>query len=291
MVLPKFVCIGAPRCGTRWLAQCLAEHPQIALPENEVYFFTTRRVVHSFWSRGVEWYASLFDGCIEPGVTNWGEITPTYLFDDDSPQLMHQCIPGAKLICCVRDQSERAYSWYRLFLKANPDIYFTRYSFRKFLTYHTEVYGREGFYLEHLQRYLVLYPRQSILVLLYDDLKNDPSAFIRDVYSFLDVDTAFEPPSLKRRINPMLLEVTRSRGLSRAAMRLKAHRGLFRIGSLLEGLATVQIDANDLPPRHQLDSETRINMADLYQEHNQRLGEFLGRDLCHWNQGHEHPVV
>ena len=40
MPLPKFIGIGAPRCGTRWLAQCLAEHPEVSLPRKEVYFFT-----------------------------------------------------------------------------------------------------------------------------------------------------------------------------------------------------------------------------------------------------------
>ncbi|MEM9387385.1 MAG: sulfotransferase [Pseudomonadota bacterium] len=40
---PTFVCIGAPKCGTTWLYQQLASHPQIWLPpEKEVRYFNKR---------------------------------------------------------------------------------------------------------------------------------------------------------------------------------------------------------------------------------------------------------
>jgi hypothetical protein len=284
VLLPKFIGIGAPRCGTRWLAQCLSEHPQIALPSEEVYFFTTRRVVHSYWSRGLGWYSHLFEECVTREVRTWGEITPVYLFDDDTPGLMHQCVPGAKLVCCLRDQSERAYSWYRLFLRFNPDVYFTDFSFRQFLTYNPEVYGREGFYLEHLRRYLALFPRESILILLYDDLQQDAASYIQRVFRFLGVDASFVAPSLNKCINPMLLEIPRSRVLGQIAARLKNRQRSVNIGLLLDKLNTRQIHQADLSPRHQLDPEMRVKMAELYQEHNQRLGEFLDRDLGHWNK-------
>jgi hypothetical protein len=284
VLLPKFIGIGAPRCGTRWLAQCLSEHPQVALPPHEVYFFTTRRVVNSYWSRGLAWYSSLFDDCVRPGVVTWGEITPVYLFDDDTPRSMHQIVPEAKLICCLRDQSERAYSWYQLFLRFNPDIYFTSFSFRQFLTYNPEVYGREGFYLEHLERYLALYPRESILILLYDDLQEDPAGYIQQVFGFLGVNASFVPPSLNKRINPMLLEIPRSRMLQHIAGHLKTRRRSVNIGLFLDKLNSRQVHKVDLPSRHQMDPEMRVRMTELYHEHNQRLGEFLGRDLGHWNK-------
>lgn len=285
MLLPKFIGIGAPRCGTRWLAECLSEHPQIALPPEEVYFFTTRRVIHSNWSRGLGWYSDLFQKCVTREVTTWGEITPVYLFDHDTPGLMHQCVPEAKLICCLRDQFQRAYSWYRLFLRFNPDIYSTGFSFRQFLTYNPEVYGREGFYLEHLEKYLALYPRESVLILLYDDLQKDPASHIREVFLFLGVDAAFVPPSLSNRINPMLLEIPRSRILQRVAAEFETRRRGVSIGLLLHKLNTRQVDKADLPPRHRPDPEMKARMAELYEEHNRRLGEFLGRDLSHWNHG------
>jgi hypothetical protein len=285
MFMPKFIGIGAPRCGTRWLAQCLYEHPQIALPPQEVYFFTTRRIVHSFWSKGLQWYSDLFEKCIGPGVTTWGEITPVYLFDDDTPSLMHRCVPDAKLICCLRDQSKRAYSWYRLFLKVNSEIFKTDYSFRKFLTYHTEVFGREGFYLENLQKYFAYYPRESILILLYDDLEKDPLSFIRKVFYFLKVDSSYIPPSLNKRINAMKLELPRSETFKKVSTNLWKFQRLQKILGLLDKLNTIQVNNSDFPNRHRMDRELRDRMAALYSDHNKKLGDFLGRDLGHWNLG------
>lgn len=285
MTLPKFIGIGAPRCGTRWLAQCLSEHPQVAIPPDEVYFFTTRRMVHSFWSRGVEWYSGLFEKYMRTGVTTWGEITPVYLLDDDTPLLMHKWVPDAKLICCLRDQSERAFSWYRLFLKVNPYLFTTEYSFKTFMTYHTEVYGTEGFYLEHLERYFEYYSRESILILLYDDLEKDPANYIKRIYEYLEVDASYAPASMAKKINPMILQFHKNKSLNRITMYLRRFRRLQRLARQLDKLNTLQVPSSQFPSRHRLSSEIRQRMYELYAEHNRRLGNFLGRDLSHWNRG------
>jgi hypothetical protein len=40
--LPTFLGIGAPKCGTTWLAECLREHPQVFVPEvKEVVYFSS----------------------------------------------------------------------------------------------------------------------------------------------------------------------------------------------------------------------------------------------------------
>jgi hypothetical protein len=290
MPFPKFIGIGAPRSGTRWLAECLAEHPEISLPPEEVYFFTTSRVVHSFWGRGVEWYKKLLADTMKPGAVICGEVTPWYLVDDDTPKLIHQCVPEVKLICLLRDQSERAYSWYRFFLKVNSDLYFSDYSFRRFLTYHCEVYGRDGFYLDHIQRYLNYFPRDSLLVLLYDDLMSDPLSLIRDVYRFLNVDTTFVPQSARKRINETELVVPehvvpRSWIVEQTAGWLGARPVVNRLSGPLKRLNSKKIEAKEIPIRHRLDPQMRARMRDLYCDHNQRLGTFLGRDLSHWNIG------
>ena len=290
MPLPNFIGIGAPRSGTRWLAECLAEHPEISLPPEEVYFFTTRRVVHSFWGRGVEWYKKLLAESMKPGTVICGEITPWYLIDEDTPKLIHQCVPEVKLICLLRDQSERAYSWYRFFLKVNPDLYYSDYSFRRFLTYHAEVYGRDGFYLDHIRRYLNYFSRDSLLVLLYDDIMSDPLSLIRDVYRFLDVDSAFVPESARKRINEAEIVVPerlvpRSWIVDQAAEWVGTRRFVRRFSGPLRRLNGIKLKARDPHTQHRLDPEMREMMRDLYHKHNDRLGIFLGRDLSHWNNG------
>ena len=292
MSLPQFIGIGAPRSGTRWLAQCLAEHPEISLPSDEVYFFTTRRVVHSYWHRGLEWYEKIISTNPKPGAKIFGEITPVYLLDDDTPHLIRQTLPDVKLICLLRDQSERAYSWYRFFLRVNPEIFDTNYSFRHFLTYQTEVYGQEGFYLEHIERYLRVFDRESLLVLLYDDIEARPLPLIRCVYSFLGVNPTFAPPSAGVRINEATVATVRSRFVRRISSKLAALPALRRLSGTLNAINLKRVGRENLPRRHRLDPEMRERMRELYADHNERLGRFLKRDLSHWNTGTlAHPIV
>lgn len=285
MLLPNFIGIGAPRCGTRWLSKCLSEHPQIALPPEEVYFFTNRRVVHSFYCRGLGWYSNLFTQLAKPNVTKmFGEITPVYMFDEDTPHLIHKNIPNVKLMCIVRDQTERAYSWYRFFLKIHPEFIDSSYSFRQFLTYNPEAYGREGFYLEHIQRYLKLFPLESITVLLYDDLRNNPKNLIKQVFSFIGVDETFLPPSLDKIINVVNPDMVRSEIIRGYASRICHRKGFKMFSMLLNKLNKLPYENKKLPVRHQLDPEMRNRMAQLYKSHNKKLGDFLGRDLTLWNR-------
>lgn len=280
--LPHFIGIGAPRCGTRWLSQCLVEHPEVGIPTEEVYFFSTRRMVHSYWSKGLDWYASFLRTGITPQSKVWGEITPFYLYDEDSAQLIYQTVPDVKLICCVRDQFERAYSWYTLFLRYNPSLIHSEFSFRQFLTYCADVYGREGFYLEHINRFLEFFPRESILFLVYDDLVADPKAYIQRVFEFLAVDATYVPPAVERHIN--FLRIPKQRIWEDIADKF-ARRGYSKIENWIRDRNSVPVAREHLPARHRPSAELRARMYTMFAEHNIQLGRFLGRDLTHWNMG------
>jgi hypothetical protein len=151
------------------------------------------------------------------------------------------------------------------------------------MIYHTEVYGREGFYLDHLQKYFDMYPRESILVLLYEDLEKDPTAYIQAVFRFLQVNPTFVPPSVRKQINPMNLLLPRSKVLGGFLERNKNKLRGSKIGKFLNQINTKEVVGANFPSRHQLSSEIRERMFDLYYSHNKNLGEFLGRDLNHWN--------
>lgn len=282
-LLPHFIGIGAPRCGTRWLSQCLMQHPEVGIPENEVYFFSTRRMVHSFWSKGLPWYDKFLRAGIKPTSKVWGEITPFYLYDEDSAALIHQTVPNVKLICCLRDQAQRAHSWYTLFLRYNPELIHTRFSFKQFLTYSADVYGREGFYLEHIERYLQLFPRQSMLFLLYDDLVANPSAYVQRVFDFIGVDTAFTPPAVQEKINSMkTIRIPKHATWNNIATKF-SRRGFHAPARWIHSFNAEAVTREELPARHQMSDEIRERMHTMFAAHNQRLGAFLGRDLTHWN--------
>lgn len=279
--LPTFLGLGMSRSGTRWLAQCLMEHPEVCIAPQEANFFVRRRFLAN-WSKGFEWYSSLLGRCTKRNPKTWGEISPVYLADDESALLIRRHIPGARLICSLRDQSEWLYSAYRLFLHFNPEIFHTGFSFRTFLVYSPQMF-REVFYLEHIKRYLELFPENQLLILLYDDLKANPELYIRKIYRFLGVDESFNPPSVKLQINPMELVTKRSYALHGLTQRQHGRRVLGRLATWVDAANTVRVGRSALPGRHRLTDDVRDEIRGIYADHNNALGEFLGRDLGHWN--------
>jgi hypothetical protein len=280
--MPTFVGLGMARSGTRWMAQCLGEHPEVYVPPQEALFFARRRFLVT-WRKGLDWYAKFVEPRDKPSAKAWGEISPIYLADDESPHLIRQHVPHAKLFCSLRDQAGWLYSAYRLFLHFNPQIYETDFSFRTYLVYSPQMF-RELLYLEHIRRYQEIFPKDQLLVLLYDDLKAEPEIYIRKIYGFLGVDDTFLPPSVRMTINPMELTIKRSYSLARFAQRLQGRRVLGRLGKAIESANTVTVPRDALPERHQLTEDVRDEIRQIYADHNKALGEFLGRDLSHWNR-------
>jgi hypothetical protein len=118
-VRPTFLVIGAQKAGTTSLHRYLSEHPAVLCAEpKEVHFFDLAH--HLAYGRG--WYLSHFPlrtralrirrrlG-VEPAV---GEATPEYLFHPRGPERVHAFDPGLRLIALLRDPVERAYSQYQM---------------------------------------------------------------------------------------------------------------------------------------------------------------------------------
>ena len=122
--LPDLILVGAPKCGTTSLHAMLALHPDVFIPEYEVFFFDVDDVmIHPdfFFHRSgssfhdyegefeeyLAWYRSLFTSA-EPGQII-GEDTTTYLCSHYAPTRIAELLPDVKLIALLRDPVDRAY--------------------------------------------------------------------------------------------------------------------------------------------------------------------------------------
>jgi len=188
---PDFIGIGAQRTGTSWIYACLYEHPRLCLPRKEINFFSRERN----WSRGFEWYEEIFAECPPNAVT--GEFCTSYLIDTDAPARIRHRYPEVRLIVSLRHPVDRAYSSYLNDIVAGELPPTT--GFREALQSHPE-YVEAGKYARYLHNYLELFPREQILVSIFDDARLDPLAAIQETYRFLGVDPTFRPAMLDRRV-------------------------------------------------------------------------------------------
>lgn len=239
----RFFVLGAQKCATSWLYYCLRDHPDVVLP--------TRKIEHGYIGspmyreRGPEWYLGRFPEAAPGAVA--GEVAVDYLLDPDAPAAIAAHVERPRLVALLRDPVDRLVSAYFWALRKNqlpnapiasvlpffldqPPGFPERHPDR-----FVDELVRRGFYGRQIRPYLDRFGPESLLVVLYDEVKADPAAVVRRVYRHVGVDAAFEPDSLSRRpkVNTRnraviaLERMTKGRKLARVTDRM--HRLLSRV--------------------------------------------------------------
>jgi len=271
-VRPDFLIIGASRSGTTATFHYLRNHPDVFLADGkELHFFDLE------WDRGWDWYEGRFDGAGDRSAI--GEATPSYMYDPVAVERIGSHLPHVKLIAVLRDPVERAYSHYWLnrsrdreplsfadAIRAEPDRLTT--DDKKVRLWYS--YADQGWYLEQLQRVARWFPRDRILVLLFEDLCADPLGFFVAMTAFLDVDSSVVPDAVGRRVNEF--RTYRSLRVRRISARLPKR--------FVDAIARVNSRTEAYPPIALRDREMLVAR---FASANDDLGRWLGRDLSRWN--------
>ncbi|MEM9037024.1 MAG: sulfotransferase domain-containing protein [Actinomycetota bacterium] len=286
MTAPSFLLIGAQKAGTTWLAGMLDQHPEIHTPaRKELHHFDLRANL----ARGTEAY--LADIGASPGVRVVGEATPNYLgvlavpegaearlaaggvqlaehpeVVDDPAGEIHACYPDLDLVVMFRDPVARAVSAWRHHIRRGRIS--PRTSFR-------DACGRHGiltmgFYHHHLRRWLELYPRERLLVHIFEEgVKASPEKTIRSTFEHLGVDPSFEPRNVHQAANERASDLE---------LHLRAIRpGLAdRVTKLVPAVTRVNW------PRIAPTDDDRAFLADLYRDDVRALEALLDRPLDVW---------
>ena len=193
MPLPNFIGIGAPKAGTTWMAKCLGEHPDVfmaAVKETEFWKFTDA-------GQRLAEYEAHFKGA--EGRRAVGEFSERYLSLSGVPERIKRVLPRARLIACLRNPVDQVYSNYWHLQRQNfnlPDPSKAPRSIEEAVRDHREFLLGPARYATHLSRWYASFPREQLLVMLYDDIQQRPTEVMKRVFAFLSVDPEFRPPSL-----------------------------------------------------------------------------------------------
>lgn len=273
-MLPNFLIIGAQKGATTWLAEGLGQHPDVLMASNrtekEIHFFD------SHFHKGLAWYEAYFNDW--SGQSAVGEATPNYMVSPEVPARIQETLGDEiKLIACLRHPVDRAYSAFWMFLRkgnipASADFY---------TSFCQDVCGiqQKGFYFKHLSRYLNFFPRENLLILIYEDLKQDNLKAFRACAEFLNVDPQFAPSLINTKSNKAMniRKFTRQYWQLRRTMRsLTKNRILEAIGDYVLEKLPKQREYTSLA---QDVGQEFLNefMTDIKQ-----LEDLLNRDLSIW---------
>lgn len=194
MARPNFLVIGAPRAGTTLLHTILAAHPEIYVPRarKEIHYFDR------YYERGSDWYERFFPDARIRARRVVGEVTPGYLAHLGAPARIKAELPDVRLVVILRDPVARAISWYNYQRRSRNE----RRPFEVFLAQDPDVF-EAGFYHRHLQRYLALFDRRALHVMIYEDLVRQPGPELERLRTFLRLARPWKDPEalIARRVN------------------------------------------------------------------------------------------
>lgn len=208
-LLPDFLIIGTQRGGTTSLFRYLQAHPCIEPAVNKDLHFFDRE-----YKKGLAWYRGHFPTSIEKyhaqslgGRTFLtGEASPSYLFHPYAPKRVAKALPNVKLIVMLRNPVSRAYSQYNHAVELGHETL----SFEEAIQaeeeriareckriqedeyYYSETYKHlsylmKGIYVDQLQAWMSIFPREQFLILKSEDFYADPAAALKQVLAFLNV--------------------------------------------------------------------------------------------------------
>ncbi len=282
--MSDFLVLGAQRCATSWLYFCLKEHPEVFMPYiKEIGYFTTHH------DKGVDWYRRYYKQ--RAGQKAAGDVTPNYIFHEKAAERIAAELPDAKLIVTFRNPSERAFSQYLKHVRAGA----VKGDFEAALK-ENDQYVKRGFYFSQLERYLKLFPKERLLVLLYEDIQADPRTHLKRIFSFIGVDENFVPSSAARVVpsedlaTGMMAPMSGATGFLRKsgmgwAVDVMKKSPLLPLADKIRqrfGAAPKKAERSRAVEKTAMSPETRARLNALFAEENEKLGKYLGRDLSFW---------
>jgi hypothetical protein len=199
-MLPNVFIVGAAKSGTTTVADLLRQHPEVAVPEvKEPHFLLPEQIRRTLPTAvdNREEYEALYKGA--KSIPHRVDASVLYLpfASACAPKIRELAGPEAKIIILLREPLARARSAYRHFLRYNStDLG----SFAQAIATEPELgdgnpmrcFSQLSQYVNAVQTYQSHF--HNVLVVTTDALKRNPSAFLDQIWKFLDIEAADVTP-------------------------------------------------------------------------------------------------
>ncbi len=304
---PNFFIVGAPKCGTTSLHEYLQHHPDVYMPYyKEPHFFGTDlhgSRFRQFRSQPAK-YLKLFRDA--RGASRIGESSPWYLVSERAAAEIHSYAPDARIIIMLRNPVDMMYSmWSQFRYSGNEQIA----SFEEALAAEADrragrrirraahcitglQYRRMTRFSEQAQRYFEQFGRDQVMVIIFDDFREDTAAVYSNVLDFLGLERSVKIPFGARNPNKTtrfapLQKLIISSGFSLMLLKdrltfLATTSPLLPYAYRTRAVEGVIAAYTRYERRSPLTRETRRRLADEARPEIDKLSALLDRDLTHW---------
>jgi hypothetical protein len=285
-IRPNFFIAGAAKCATTSVYRYLKDHPQIFMsPVKEPKFFSRpyRPIpgtgpgddrVEKLAIKDMESYMALFRDAA--GYPVRGEASVDYLYYHQTAEDIHAFNPQAKILICLRNPIDRAYSGYTDHRRSRETLSFhealmaeetrTTYEF-------IWQYKKLGLYYEGVKHYLDVFDPGQIMIVFFEDIRSRLNETISSICRFLGVDD-YQVQDV-RRYNPS--------GTPNAFMARMGRLFPWAKDALKKMVPNWYAKfRNKTLVKEPMAEEDRAYLRDYYREDVAKLSDLLGKDLSHW---------
>jgi hypothetical protein len=205
-VEPTFVIAGGQRCGTTSLYHLLDQHPRIFLakpvqPEPKFFLRDPAPGRDKAWYLR-QWFADT------GGAAAAGEKSVSYMETPGVARRMKRWLPALRVIFVLRHPVERAISNYRFSQQhgyetesfdwaARHEAARLRETSFPQLSAHPFAYVSRSRYADYLESFLAVFSPADVLVLWFDELRDDPAGVYAQACRFLGVDPRAQAPHVE----------------------------------------------------------------------------------------------
>jgi hypothetical protein len=295
---PDFFIVGAPKSATTAMHEYLRVHPQVFMPDSKEFHYFGTDLIRLRTPRPTEAeYLSYFAGATDE--LRVGEASVLYLQSTRAAQEICQFSPKARILIMLRNPVEMMHALHGEMLSIGmeeiPDFGDALAAERDRAAgaripaatnlVDALLYRASAHFVPQVQRYLDVFGRDRVHVLLFDDLRADTPATYRSVLEFLEVDPGFAPPfavvnPAKRPRSQLVRDLTAAppdwlRRIARVTVSRRLRKRAYRA---VHGL-------NSRPfTRAPIDPVLRAQLVEEFAPEVAQLGSLLGRDLSAWSQ-------
>jgi hypothetical protein len=275
-MIVNFIGIGGQRCGKTTIYNWMEEHPQvITSSEMELHFFNHR------YDYGYNWYERNFLWKKRTLIS--GEMSSSYIYDLSVPKRVFKYSPDMKIVLSVRNPIDRLISAYRHDIQIGNVISDGEYSISKGIE-NNPTYLEYGLYAKYFNEWLNIFPKENILVVIFEEMIKTPHQSYLQLCEFLNIDNSFTPRSINKKLNHSWLPKSR-----RLMILQKNIAKIFRsvgLGLLVDGLKTFglkkMIDSINTDKKStivDMDNDYKNYLIEYFKEDVQKLSKLLNIDL------------
>lgn len=286
------IIVGAEKAGTTSLKSYVNEHPEILGHQaTEFTYFVNKKNEYELDFEEV--FEKYFDGSQWTDQKLIAAKNASIHSDLTALERLNKHNPNCKLIYCVRNPVERAYSEYTYDRSHNRmnnsdfgEIVEILNSGEQRNRFYKNYIGH-SLYHEHLDNMYQLFPKENVMVIFLEDLKTNPEDVMKRVFNFMKVDDSFKV-NLDKVYNKT--SVPKSKMMTRLIYFLRSNKKVNKFlrsvipFKMYKTIGAIMVDSNRSNTKFEsMSNETRSFLNDYFKPHNERLGKMIDSNLPFWN--------